>query len=143
MKRAYEIPMACAEEFIPNEYIVACYTLACVVGDGKTPPYGKLWDECERGTVSHSPSGTAGTCGDATANRIITNSSGVIVSIDEHNNQQGWISGGLDEWIDVNDNDVCDPEDVIYWHTYSKDRKRRWNHWGYAAAEDPNRPNHS
>lgn len=25
MKRLYETPMACAEEFMPNEYVAACY----------------------------------------------------------------------------------------------------------------------
>lgn len=143
MKRLYETPMACAEEFMPNEYVAACYKLSCKVGDNVKPPYGFKWDEVEYGGVSHSPSGTSGTCADATANRIITNDSGVIVSIDEHNSQQGWISGDLDEWFDVNGNKVCDPGDVIYWHTNSNDGTRRWNHWGYAVATDSSHPNHS
>lgn len=142
-RKCYERPMMFVQNFVPNEYVAACYTLECVVGDNMTPPKGFQWKKQEYGGVTHSPSGTSGTCGDALANRIITNDNGVILSIDEHNNEQGWISGGLDDWYDENNNGRCDPGDVIYWHTYSEDRKRRWNHWGYAAAEDPSRPNHS
>lgn len=143
MKLNWIEPSIKIENFEPDEYVAACYKLACQVGDSKTPQYGDLWKRPEYGGVSHSPSGTIGTCADANANRIITNDSGVITSIDEHNNQQGWISGGLDRWIDVNDDNICNPGDIIYWHTYSNDKKRRWNHWGIAEATDPSHPNHS
>ena len=34
MKRIYEKPMAIQEAFIANEYVAACYSLACSVGSG-------------------------------------------------------------------------------------------------------------
>ena len=53
MKRLYETPMACAEEFMPNEYVAACYKLSCKVGDNVRPPYGFKWAEVEYGGASH------------------------------------------------------------------------------------------
>lgn len=32
MKRTYETPTACAEEFMPNEYVAVCWSVACKVG---------------------------------------------------------------------------------------------------------------
>ena len=143
MKLNWIEPSIKIENFQPDEYVAACYKLACKVGDSMEPPFGRQWNGSEYGGVTHSPSGTLGTCADENANRIITNDSGIIISIDEHNNEQGWISGGLDYWRDVNNNSICDPGDVIYWHTYSDDRDRRWNHWGTAVVADANHPNHS
>lgn len=140
--REYVRPMMTGETFAPNEYVAACYSLACHAGENEYPPQGYQWDRKEYGGVEHSPLGTTNTCGDANANRIVTNENGVITSIDEHNYDQGWINGGLDSWFDRNGNDVCDGGDLIYWHTYSANRNRRWNHWGYAIA-DPNHPNRS
>ena len=146
LKKNWEMPVTVVQKFEPNEYVAACYTLACLVGNGESAPYGAQWNQ-DHWWVSietdHSPLGTPDTCGDKNANRILTNASGVITNIDEHNYDQGWIPGALDKWYDENNNDICDPGDVIYWHTYSSDGKRRWNHWGYAAAEDVNHPNHS
>lgn len=144
MKKKWEEPSVMIQEFVPNEYVAACYTLACSVGPSHTnAPYGFLWNSPERGDVSHSSASESGTCADASANRIITNDNGVIVSIGEHNNQQGWLRAELDEWVDVNEDGICNPGDVIYWHTVSRNGDRRWNHWGYAAAEIASRPNHS
>ena len=33
MKRRYERPSAYIEEFTPNEYVAACYSLACHAGE--------------------------------------------------------------------------------------------------------------
>lgn len=132
--KTYIKPLMECEVFTTNEYVSACYTLACQAGTISNPPYGYRWRQGEYGGVTHSPLGTSGTCADANVNRIITDNNGVIMDIDEHNNEQGWISGGLDQWIDVNNNDICDNGDVIYWHTYSSNKDRRWNHWGYVSS---------
>lgn len=142
MKREYKHPQVVVEGFAPNEYVAACYTLACKVGSYGAPSES-YWNAPEKGKVSHSEIGTAGTCGDENANRILTDDNGVIVSIQENNSQQGWINGALDKWIDVNSNGKCDAGDIIYWHTVSGNNDRRWNHYGVAQTADANHPNHS
>ena len=42
MKRIYEKPMAIQEAFIANEYVAACYSLACSVGSGNKGDKGKI-----------------------------------------------------------------------------------------------------
>ena len=95
MKKMYEKPMAFEEAFVADEYVAACYFLACKRGS-------KGWDgnvahwhyNAEYGSnVSHSPLGTADTCGDKTANRVITDNGGVFEKVQEHNGEQGWING--------------------------------------------------
>ena len=142
MKKKYNVPKMFSEVFNPEQYISACYAIACHAGNETAPSYG--WLESEYGQkISHSTVGTSGTCGDSLSNRILTNDNGVITHVQENNSEQGWISGGLDSWIDVNGNGKCDGGDIIYWHTYSGNYDRRWNHWGYAINVDNSRPNHS
>ena len=150
MKRTYETPMACSEEFMPNEYVAACYMLACYRGSYGMSYNGQRWNNSnwnwhrEQGNVTHSSMGTAGTCGDATANRVITSEGGVFQSVGEYNNEQGWLNGGLENIIQGNggDNSATDPGDIVFWYTTADDG-RRWNHWGIVQQEDPNHPNHS
>lgn len=142
--REYVTPRMTGETFAANEYIAACYTLACRRGSDSDLPYGYRWKHDEfGGGTTHSPIGTSGTCGDEIANRILTNDNGEIIEIAEHNAQQGWLPAGLDEWIDLNDDNICNGGDVIYWHTLSQSGDRRWNHWGFAQATDSSHPNHS
>ena len=143
MKRTYETPMALAEEFAPNEYVSACYKLACQRGPQDNLAGGWHWATGERGQVSHSAAGTADTCADPTANRIITSDGGMFNSIGENNGEQGWLNANLD-YIDQKDgNSTIDPGDVIFWNTVSANGDRKWNHWGVVQQEDPNHPNHS
>lgn len=95
MKKMYEKPMAFEETFVADEYVAACYFLACKRGSDKWDGNADKWggvDEYGYG-VSHSPLGTPHTCGDKTANRVITDNGGVFKNVQEHNGQQGWISG--------------------------------------------------
>lgn len=143
MKKNWEMPKTVVQRFEPNEYVAACYQLACRRGsEGNL--YGKwYWDgDGERGNVSHSVIGTPDTCGDASANRVITDDGGVFQSVGEFNGQQGWLNGEMTYLMDPDENGI-DPGDTIFWYTVSSDGKRRWNHWGYVEQEDPDHPNHS
>lgn len=144
MKKIYGQPMAFEERFIADNYCTsACYKLACDVGPGKPDgSNGPYWHEHEHGGVTHSPSGTRGTCADPSANRVITGNGGLYTGtqVGEHNKDQGWINGGIDHIIDVNGNDIADTGDIIYWHTSSWGR---WNHRGTIGKVDPSHPNHS
>ena len=80
MKKMYEKPMAFEETFVADEYVAACYFLACKRGSDKWDGNADKWggvDEYGYG-VSHSPLGTPHTCGDKTANRVITDNGGVL-----------------------------------------------------------------
>lgn len=79
MKKMYEKPMAFEEAFVADEYVAACYFLACKRGSKGWDGNVAHWHYAEYGrNVSHSPLGTANTCGDKTANRVITDNGGVL-----------------------------------------------------------------
>lgn len=144
--KEYIRPTMQGEVFAANEYVTACYLLACQRGTDGNPYRGDYfyWDGPERGTVSHSPVGTAGTCGDPHANRVITSAGGIFQSVGELNGEQGWLNGKLTHWIDKDGDDVISPGDTIFWYTKTHTGGyRKWNHWGVVQQEDPNHPNHS
>ena len=142
MEKKWEKPVTVVEKFEANEYVAACFKLACGRGSDPSLPYGAYWERGERGDVSHSPIGTPNTCGDANANRVITDDGGFFQSVGDLNGEQGWLNGGLDYVLQRDGNGTVDPNDVIFWHTNASDG-RRWNHWGIVQQEDPNHPNHS
>lgn len=143
-------PMIIEECFVSNENIAssvtACYKIACDVRSTGRLTSGPEWGyQDEYGNnIYHSPSGTSGTCADASANRIITNGTvGVGTSIQENNTEQKrWLDGYIDSIVLGSDGRVS-PGDRVYWHTFDKDHKRRWNHTGIIQQTDPSRPNHS
>lgn len=146
MKKMWNEPSIMVQEFTPNEYVAACYMLACGRGPNDDMPYGSHWQYKQtEGPGSHSASGTPGTCADPSANRVITSDGGVFSSVGELNGEQGWLNGGLDHIIQMDGNSTVDPGDVIFWHTEVGNwwNKRRWNHWGVVQQQDPNHPNHS
>ena len=53
MKRMYEKLMAYEEAFVANEYVAACYGLACSVGFGNSGDKGNKWKYEEKGSVFH------------------------------------------------------------------------------------------
>lgn len=145
MKKMWNEPSIMVQEFEPNEYVAACYQLACQRGPSNILTYGSYWQRDEQGNVSHSAAGTPDTCADPSANRVITSDGGTFSSIGELNGEQGWLNGGLDYIMQMDGNNTVDPGDVIFWHTEAGSgwNKRRWNHWGVVQQEDPNHPNHS
>ena len=85
MKRMYEKLMAYEEAFVANEYVAACYGLACSVGFGNSGDKGNKWKYDEKGSVFHEHDFVSGTCTDASANRVITNDGSVVKSVSEYN----------------------------------------------------------
>ena len=146
MKMRWEEPRIEVQKFMPNEYVAACFQLACHRGSEGNSYSNSMWGGPERGDVSHSTIGTPATCGDASANRVITSEGGVFQNVGEFNGQQGWLNGVLTH-IEDNGDGVTGPDDLVFWYTESGSRwngsYRRWNHWGYIEQEDPNHPNHS
>lgn len=146
--RTWIRPMVVEENLVANARVAesVCYKLSCKVGDGITAP-GYHWNQHESSGVSHSPSGTANTCADPNANRIITGDGGVFEgsAVGENNGQQGWLPGTIDFHDDKNHNGIVEVGEVIYWHTKNTNVNdgRIWNHWGEVQLTDANHPNHS
>lgn len=149
MKRIYEKPMAYAENFVANEYVAACYYLACLVGSkgtfSKNDKENYLWKSDEKGDGVWHSANTKGTCSDKYANRVITDNGGIFEKVQENNSAsggQGWINGGFDGFIDKK-HDGMNAGDIVYWHTNNADGSRQWNHYGVLEAADSKHPNHS
>lgn len=146
MKRKYESPMAYEEVFVANEYVAACYYLACEKETRKDlAKIATRWMSPEYGPdTSHAVDYKKNSCTDPAANRIVSDDGFFHgAEVGEYNWKQGWIKGGIDSWIDNGEKGKLDPGDVIYWHTLSNDGKRRWNHVGTLQPADSSRPNHS
>ena len=75
--------------------------------------------------VSHSPLGTANTCGDKTANRVITDNGGVFEKVQEHNGEQGWLDGTYCGYDDNDNSNTLSAGDTVYWSTFSENKDRR------------------
>lgn len=144
MKKMYEKPMAFEEAFMADEYVAACYYLACERGSHEWKGDLSKWHNIpEKGNVFHSPLGTKKTCGDETANRVITDNGGVFENVQEHNGQQGWINGTFYSYDDNDKSNSLSSGDTVYWCTVDKNNTRRWNHYGTLKLADANHPNHS
>lgn len=145
MKRKYESPMAYEQTFAANEYVAACFYLACE--REKRPDLVALnkWQQDEFGKgVDHAVEYKKNSCTDPNASRIVTDTGFVTdAQVGEYNWNQGWITGGIDDWIDKDDNHKLSAGDIIYWHTLSTNKAQRWNHVGTLKAENPKTPNHS
>lgn len=44
MKEKWKEPRIQVQEFMPNEYVAACWTVACIVGSGNYGGYGSNAD---------------------------------------------------------------------------------------------------
>lgn len=145
MKKMYKKPMAFEEAFVADEYVAACYFLACKRGNEEWTGNDDKWGGIsEQGSeIFHSPLGTPHTCGDKTANRVITDNGGVFKNVQENNGQQGWLNGTYYGYDNKDDNKQLSVGDTVYWCTYNAKKDRRWNHYGTLELADANHPNHS
>ena len=136
MKNTWGSPRIVVEQFAPNEYVAACFQLACNVwqpgGSDEIPTYdGHGANRVENNTHS------ANACGSA-ANQYITDNNGTI-TVREYSSDQGW----LDCEILSPTSGTISVGDYVSWNTYSGDGKRTWHHHGVASAADSSHPNRS
>ena len=134
MKRKYERPMAFEETFMTNEYVAACWGVACSIDSANKV-------DKDHPTVNH----TADHCGLDTNQHIYTNSKGVAVSmIEEGTDGLGNLTCNLytDSTYRYSKRySSVKPGNYIYWTTTSGNRT--WHHQGYVKSTYENRPNHS
>lgn len=134
MKRKYERPMAFEETFMTNEYVAACWGVACSIDSANEVDQNNPW-------VDHK----AKHCGLETNQHIYTDSNGVAVSmIEEKTDRLGNLTCNLytdSSYRDSKPYSSVKPGDYIYWTT--KSGHRTWHHQGYVKPTYKNRPNHS
>ena len=114
MKRKYERPMAFEETFMTNEYVAACWGVACSID-----PANEV--DKDHPTVNH----TAGHCGLETNQHIYTDSNGVAISmIEEGTDGLGKLPCNLytdPSYQHQRSYASVKPKEYIYWTTTSSD----------------------
>ncbi|MGN0422043.1 MAG: hypothetical protein ACI4EY_04840 [Lachnospiraceae bacterium] len=136
MKKEYVTPTMVGECFIANEFVSTCWRVGCKNtttqgNQNSNAPYSNMWKQNEGpydNMFSHD-----GDCRNASNNYFQANGTNIIFEF-ERNSEQGNLGGGFDNWVDVNNNNIVDTKDVVFWHTSNKERT--WNHWGYVESVD-------
>lgn len=140
VRKGWVTPKAMVEEFEANEYVAACWGVACEVDQANEVEWGQ--GDYDRGVTHDSDH-----CGNP-RNQVIYdyNSDGIADAM---------IEEGTDGLGDLpckifRDSSYSSPLNIsdvksgmtIYWTTSSSDG-RTWNHIGNVFNEYPGRPNHS
>lgn len=148
MKERWRTPSVQVEEFEANEYVAACWQIACAVGaqgnpdDANPDPIesGRWPWEQKTGTHSHNSNGTG--CGWADNQYIVEVRDGVFNVTEYGDNilpceltrNSNW--SGLSSTISN-----VQVGETIYWTTELGNTV--WHHYGTVGQADPNHPNRS
>lgn len=144
MKRRYERPLVSVEVFRANEYVAACWGVACsvekankyekdhsntwIAGEGSDKPHG----------INH--------CGQSANQHITTNSNNVAISmIEDGTDRLGKLDCTLytdETYTKTRKYSDVHIGDSIFWTT-SASGGRTWHHQGTVVGAYPNKPNHS
>lgn len=145
MIKRWETPRIAVEKFEANEYVAACWSVGCIVGDGDYGRYGRgdrwrQWNGDEPyGGDCHNHTGS---CSHAVNNQFNVDADGRVSFYAENSSDQGSLNGGYTSYIDRDNNGQISDGDLIFWYTLSGNGDRRWNHYGEvegAPAAHPNR----
>lgn len=147
MKKMWNTPKTVVQSFEPNEYVAACWAIACTYGiqggeDGINNPSQK-WSEGKDAIHTLRADGTG--CGHED-NQYITENANGSFSVMEINTQG---LGNLNTRLTKNPNyrylsasiSNVNPGDTIYWTTSSG--SRTWYHMGTVSTADYGHPNRS
>lgn len=143
MLEKWETPRVTIQEFEPNEYVAACWQIACSVGaDGRVDQANPDPISGYNNGITHSHNSDKTGCGWADSQYIVEVSDGVFNVTEYGQNILPCSLTKDDQWRDLKST-ITDvkPGDMIYWTT-SLDN-RTWHHYGTVGAEDPNHPNRS
>ena len=147
MKKEYVAPVIVGEEFSANEYVAACWTVACKVGNGNYGGYGEEqnwqhWDEVAPYGTRGDMHNHTGSCSIAVNNQFKVEGNNVSFYA-ENNDQQGSLNGGYTDYIDENKDGIINDGDIIFWYTLGSNPDRRWNHYGVVTVANKSHPNRS
>lgn len=140
MKKVYGHPQAVVEGFAPNEYVAACWGVACSTDAANQYEIDKGY--YDGGNVSHA---TGGHCGDSTNQKITVNSDNKPVKMTEVGTD-GLGNLACTIYADTSyeqkkDISTVQTGDYIYWTTTSG--SRTWHHQGTVVGTYPGHPNRS
>lgn len=149
MKKCYERPIMYVQNFVPNEYVAACYTLVCAIpgrsateiGDGTStrwfinqpdwstrPSTGSLrWD----GSWVQADGLAHGNCGNESTSYDVDHSIGY-----EHNND-GTVKNAVISNVHIGSQSSGN----TYYATWQSDNGTLYTHYGFAIMDS--NPNHS
>lgn len=146
MKKMWEEPSIQVQEFMANEYVAACWAIACTYGiQGGETGINNPKVRWEKADATHTMRSDGTGCGHED-NQFITENANGSFSVMEINTQG---LGNLNTRLTKNSNysglnssigDV-DPGDTIYWTTSSGNRT--WYHMGKVSTADYGHPNRS
>lgn len=149
MLEKWETPRVTIQEFEPNEYVAACYSVVCSTDAANSVEKGwRIWSDGWTNNYDAGQTHSPTACG-ALGNYYATddNGDGLIDSLTEYSRDQGPLSCTLytDEsyrytagWGTVNVS-----SGTIYWQTSSQDGTRTWHHQGTVQVADASHPNRS
>lgn len=134
MKKVYEHPKVIVQEFTPNEYVAACYSLYCEVSGDNLSFTGDQWFNTDvtwggkKVTADHQLHGKP--CAEKSS----------------YNQENGtFYENGKESKIDNVDIGSKVDENKYYatWGSDDVNGTGYYKHYGWAVLDDVNRPNHS
>lgn len=149
MKKMWNTPRTVVQSFEPNEYVAACWAIACTYGirGGETginnpdlPGYLH-----ERSDATHTLRSDGTGCGHEDNQYITENANGSFSVMEINTQGLGNLNTQLTtnssyRWLSPSISDVK-PGDRIYWTTSSGNRT--WYHMGVVSTADYGHPNRS
>ena len=149
MKTMWETPVTRVEQFVANECIAVCWSLACSVDtkdDGVNasdaiPQYENVWVNGQWVT-QESNTHSFHACGNSNSQHISDNH-GTVTVREWSVAQNTWLDCTLTDsnWNPVtSDFTMVNKGDTVYWTTQHATDGRIWHHWGIAGA-NPDAPN--
>lgn len=138
MLEKWETPRVTIQEFEPNEYVAACWYIACEYGihNLEDPRSGNLHQKGSDGlgcgwadnqVIRDNPDGTFS----------IREEDGYLEDYDMEMTKNSDYTGLSRTLANVNANDT------IYWITKSSDGSQKWFHYGTVVNPTPDHPNRS
>ncbi|MGN0643687.1 hypothetical protein [Gemmiger sp.] len=150
MKQTWVTPRVNIQNFEANEYVAACWGVACKVGSGDYGGYtwSPYWQGLE--PLGRDKDDHTGPCSHSENNQFrVNDSSTEVTDFWEINaDQKTNLNGGVTYYIDNDNSGNINGGDIIFWYTDgSKDQNnpygRRWLHYGTVVNADPKHPNRS
>lgn len=143
MKKQYITPVMTEELFQANEYVAACWTIACArATDGNSVEPSVKGQE-----VTHGKYGKNSGCGFAENQVISSNGDGTVKMTEVLTRQNGDLPCTITDssWnqITLKEKDVKIGE-TVYWTTSATDGTGRvWHHYGQVQSAGSGNANHS
>ncbi len=142
MKKRWETPKAMVDEFEANEYVAACWEIACTVGAQGNENQANSDPHLPRDGVTHSHNSDGTGCGWPRSQYIVETGEDVFNVTEYGANILACRLTRNKDWSELS-NTISDvePGDTIYWTTTLGDRT--WYHYGTVGAVNSDHPNRS